>query len=122
MFLQRCELYTFIYDNYCFKYLSNEGCSLCTSPNLKECFLNSVINYDLNYIKLYNIEQLIYYNLKNDICVCPNCGYNQEGKIVDANIKNYFKTIIQVFPPKFIFISFDLSNDNDSENTVADSV
>ena len=119
-FKKKSELYSLLYNNYCFKYLSNEGCSFCTSPNLKECYLNSVINCILNYIKLFNIEQLIYYNLKNDIYVCPKCGYNTEGKIVDANIKNYFKTIIKVFPPKYIFISFYLSNDNDSEITIAD--
>ena len=39
---------------------------------------------------------------------------------LSMRIKNYFKTIIKVFPPKFIFISFDLSNDNDSEITIAD--
>ena len=34
--------------------------------------------YDLNYLSLYNIEQLIYYNLKNDTYTCPHCGYHDE--------------------------------------------
>lgn len=48
-----------------------------------------------------------------------NVDIIQKEKL-SMRIKNYFKTIIKVFPPKFIFISFYLSNDNDSEITIAD--
>ena len=49
-----------------------------------------------------------------DVYVCPKCGYNKEVKIIDVNIKNYFKTIYHVDTPFFIFISFDFTQIEDS--------
>ena len=48
-----------------------------------ENWLNSLIIFDLNYLPLYNIEHLIYYNLKNDSYTCPHWGYHNE-KIINA--------------------------------------
>ena len=71
--------------------------------------------YDLSYLSLYNIEQLIYYNLKNDTYTCPHCGYYEE-KVINPNITNYYKTIIKVEVPSIIFIGFELANENDLYN------
>ena len=79
-------------------------------------YLNCIVLYDLNYLNLFTIEQLIYYNLKNDSFTCPNCGYNKHEQIIDANIKNYYKTIINVYVPVFIFIGFELSHEDDLYN------
>ena len=99
---------------FCFKYYSLEGCSICTPSTNKVNFLNPIFNYDIESLKLYSIDQFIYYKLKNDIYVCPKCGYNKEQKIVDVNVKNYFKTIYHVDCPFFIFVSFDFSDVEDS--------
>lgn len=99
---------------FCFKYYTFEGCSNCTPSKNKENFLNPIINYDIDSLKKYSIEQFIYYKLKNDIFVCPNCGYNKEGQINDVNVKNYFKTIYHVDTPYFIFVSFEFSEVDDS--------
>ena len=103
-------------DIFCFKYNSIEGCSLCTPSINKTLYLNCIISYDINYLKLFSIEQLIYYNLKNDTYTCPNCGYNHNEKIKEPNVKNYYKTIVNVQCPKFIFIGFELSNEYDLYN------
>lgn len=99
---------------FCFKYYSFEGCSNFTPSKNKENYLNPIINYDINSLKIYSIEQLIYYKLKNDIFVCPYCGYNKEEEIIDVNVKNDFKTIYHVDAPYFIFVSFDFSEVDDS--------
>ena len=97
-----------------FKYESLEECNICTPAMKKESWLNNIIMNDLNYLSLYNIEQLIYYNLKND---AYNCWYHDE-KIINSNITNYYKTIIKVEVPNIIFIGFELSNENDLYNDV----
>ena len=113
------QLFHRLYNNkiFCFKYESLEGCNICTPAMKKESWLNSIIMYDLSYLSLYNIEQLIYYNLKNDACMFPHCGYHDE-KIINPNITNYYKTIIKVEVPNIIFIGFELSNENDLYNNV----
>ena len=74
---------------FCFKYESLEGCNICTPSMKKESWLNSIIMYDLSYLSFYNIEKLIYYNLKNDAYTCPNCRYHDE-KIINQNKTNYY--------------------------------
>ena len=61
----------------------------------------------------FNIEQLIYFNLKNDIFICPFCGYSND-KIIDINNKSYFKIVNNINLPNFLFIGFDLSTNNDN--------
>lgn len=99
---------------FCFKYYSFEGCSNCTPSTNKENFLNPIINYDINSLKIYSVEHFIYYKLKNYLFESPKCGYNKEQEIIDINVKNYFKTIYHVDTPYFIFFSFDFSEINDS--------
>lgn len=99
---------------FCFKYYSFKGCSICIPSKNKGNFLNPIINYDIESLKMYSIEQFIYYKLKNDIFVCPKCGYNKEEKIIDVNVKNYFKNIYHVDSPFFIFVSFDFTEVDDS--------
>ena len=74
---------------FCFKYNSIEGCSLCTSSINKMLYLNSIILYNTNYLNLLSIEQIIYYNLKNDDYIYLKCGYNQNEQIIDPDVKNY---------------------------------
>ena len=50
---------------FCFKYKSTEGCSVCTNPKTEEIFLSPIINFDIVYINLFNIEGLIKNFLKN---------------------------------------------------------
>ena len=60
---------------------------------------------------MFSFEQLIYHNLKNDTNTCPNYGYNQNEKIIEWNVKNYYQTIVNVQFSKFNFIGFELSNE-----------
>ena len=61
---------------FCFKYESLERFNFCTPAMKKESWLNNIIIYDLSYLSLYKIEQLIYYNLKNDAYTCLLCRYH----------------------------------------------
>ena len=80
-------------DIFSFKYISKEGCNKCLFSENKVNYLNPIINYDLTYINLFSIEQLIYFLLKNDIYICPKCGYGQNDKIINENVQNYYKII-----------------------------
>ena len=51
---------------FCISYLSNEGCNICLAIKKDNKYLSTLINFDYNYIKMFTIEQLIYFNLKND--------------------------------------------------------
>ena len=99
--------------NFCISFLSNEGCNKCLINKSEKKFLSAVINYDINYLHTFNIEQLIYFNLKNDIFICPFCGYSND-KIIDINNKSYFKIINNINFHNFLFIGFDLSTNNDN--------
>ena len=50
--------------NICISYISNEGCNKCFINKSEKMFLSAVINYDINYLHTFTIEQLIYFNLK----------------------------------------------------------
>ena len=98
------QLFEIFNNNYIFsfKYNSFEGCSLCTPSINKTPYLNSIILYNINYLKLFSIELLIYYNLKT--YACPNYSFNKNEKIKESSVKNYYKTIVNVQCLKFIFI------------------
>ena len=70
-------------------------------------FLFPVINYDNNYINMYQIEDLINSNLKNYNSVCYKYGYKND-KIINDD-KKYYVTILNVQCPYFIFIGFEFS-------------
>ena len=101
---------------FCFKYYSLEGYTICKSSFNKNLYINSIILYDINYLKLFSIEQLIYYNLKNDTYTCPKCGYGKNDIIINPNVKNYYKIIVNAQCPIFIFIGFELYDENDVYN------
>ena len=43
-------------------------------------------------------------------CSCKNCGYDNEGKIID-NANTYFKIYFDIKSPKFIFIKLEYLDD-----------
>ena len=105
---------------FCLKYYSFEGCSICTEGKTNEIFLKPIINFDNIYIHMFNIEELIKNNIKNETTVCPNCGYF-EGKILDENNLTHYKIIAKVEYPTFLFISFDFAIGVDHENIYGNS-
>ena len=98
---------------FCIKYLSVEGCNKCLITNKDIKFLSSIINFDDKYIDNFSIQDLIYFNLKNDVYVCPKCGYLND-KIIDINIKNYYKIVNNISLPNFIFIGFEFCKPEDA--------
>ena len=52
--------------------------------------------------------------MKNEICQCSKCGYdNTHNIILDINNPNYYIIYNNIKYPKFLFVIFDLSDIND---------
>lgn len=98
---------------FCCKYELEEGCSNCGYSNTSINFLNSYITIrEINIIKNIEINSITNNLLLNELTHCSLCGY-KDGRIIDINNPKYYRIFKKKFLPKFIFIVFDLLNEND---------
>lgn len=93
---------------FCFKYNYLEWCTDCSPPIQKTSFLNPIINFDINYLYIYSIIDLINMLLQSKISVCSKCGYMNDT-IINENDKKHYITIVNIECPIFIIIRFELS-------------
>ena len=102
---------------FCFEYQLEEGCTN------KNCIKNIITN---NYLHLYiiykeedinnNIDIISMFNnlMCNDLNTCKKCGYDKEGKVLNIAYPTFFRIIRNKFPPKVLFVIFDLLNEYDA--------
>ena len=95
---------------FCLKYNLIEGWSLCTIEKDSIEYLSPFIEIkEINLQKINILEDIIKNKLTNVQSVCPLCGYNQNNKIIS---QTYFKIYNKFVPPKFIFITFEFTDEN----------
>ena len=101
-------------DTFCFKYTVIEGCSNpnCTKTLIKSEYFSPSININEEYWIQYSIPNLLDYFFRNINTHCVKCQWS--NGIVDVNsTPKYFKNIIKIIAPSFLFVSFE---DNLNEN------
>ena len=54
--------------------------------------------------------------LINELTTCKKCGYDINGDILDINNLTFYRLVNEIYLPKFIFVIFDLLNENDKGN------
>ena len=100
-------------DLFCIKYHLYEGCSLCTIANEKTEYLTPNIEFTENdFRNNVKLEDIIKRKLTNVQSACPLCGYDRDKKIIS---QTYFKIYNKIELPKFIFVNFEFTEENEYE-------
>ena len=85
-----------------------KDCSNCIPDKQYEKYLSQILNYDNNYINMFQIWDLINNYIKNYNSVWYKCGY-KDDKIINENDIKYYITILKVHCSEFILIGFEFS-------------
>ena len=64
-------------------------------------------------MKKESIETIIKSRLQNHQNACKECGYDNDGKIINTN--TYFKIYSEIKSPIFIFVNLNLLNEGEDE-------
>lgn len=96
------------------KYETLEGCSNCTLPILKENFYNPFIEIYLNdLLSSKSLNSMINEKFLNISSYCKRCNYNEEGKVINKNIKSNYIITKKMIMPIFIILLFEFADQTD---------
>ena len=99
------------------KYETLEGCSNCTLPILKENFYNPFIEIYLNdLLSCKSLNSMINEKFLNISSYCKRCNYNEEGKVINKNIKSNYIITKKMIMPIFIILLFEFADQTDENN------
>ena len=102
---------------FCIKYSLEEGCTRynCIKRLISTNYLNPYIVFkEEDILKNETINSKFNSLLINDLTICKKCGYDINGNILDLNNLTYYRLVNEIHLPKFIFVIFDLLNENDN--------
>ena len=98
---------------FCVEYDLIEGCTNCGFKNIStNCYLPYFSYFEEDIISKKEIENIIISKFINMMSTCSICGFNYE-KVYDINNPTFYRIFQKINLPKFIFIGFDLLNEND---------